>query len=166
VPAQPFVEAVRLEEALKHDRFVLVFQPIVPLEGIFDDALPKDSQDLWRRQLARNPESPALFEVLIRMRDAQGELILPAAFMPTAERFGVMREIDRWVINSALKAMRDVRDAPRPVSLTINLSAQTLGDQLLASYVTGTIIPVDGGSWASSGWVRDSSETWILPPEA
>lgn len=35
----------------------------------------------------------------------------------------------------------------------------------LASYVTGTIIPVDGGSWASSGWVRDRNETWILPPE-
>lgn len=35
----------------------------------------------------------------------------------------------------------------------------------MASYVTGTIIPVDGGSWASSGWVRDRDETWILPPE-
>jgi NAD(P)-dependent dehydrogenase (short-subunit alcohol dehydrogenase family) len=37
----------------------------------------------------------------------------------------------------------------------------------LASYVTGTIIPVDGGSWASSGWVRDGAEDdWILPPSA
>lgn len=36
----------------------------------------------------------------------------------------------------------------------------------MASYVTGTIIPVDGGSWASSGWVRDSADKWILPPEA
>lgn len=35
----------------------------------------------------------------------------------------------------------------------------------MASYVTGTIIPVDGGSWASSGWVRDRDEAWILPPE-
>lgn len=35
----------------------------------------------------------------------------------------------------------------------------------MASYVNGTIIPVDGGSWASSGWVRDRNETWILPPE-
>jgi NAD(P)-dependent dehydrogenase (short-subunit alcohol dehydrogenase family) len=34
----------------------------------------------------------------------------------------------------------------------------------LASYVTGTIIPVDGGSWASSGWVRDDTGDWILPP--
>jgi len=36
----------------------------------------------------------------------------------------------------------------------------------LSSYVTGTIIPVDGGSWASSGWVRDRANDWILPPEA
>lgn len=36
----------------------------------------------------------------------------------------------------------------------------------MASYVTGTILPVDGGSWASSGWVRDGRGDWILPPEA
>jgi NAD(P)-dependent dehydrogenase (short-subunit alcohol dehydrogenase family) len=35
----------------------------------------------------------------------------------------------------------------------------------MASYVTGVILPVDGGSWASSGWVRDSQDNWILPPE-
>jgi NAD(P)-dependent dehydrogenase (short-subunit alcohol dehydrogenase family) len=35
----------------------------------------------------------------------------------------------------------------------------------MASYITGTILPVDGGSWASSGWVRNSSGGWILPPD-
>jgi NAD(P)-dependent dehydrogenase (short-subunit alcohol dehydrogenase family) len=35
----------------------------------------------------------------------------------------------------------------------------------MASYVTGTIIPVDGGSWASGGWVRDRTDKWVLPPE-
>jgi NAD(P)-dependent dehydrogenase (short-subunit alcohol dehydrogenase family) len=35
----------------------------------------------------------------------------------------------------------------------------------MASYVTGTIIPVDGGSWASSGWVRNDEDVWILPPD-
>jgi NAD(P)-dependent dehydrogenase (short-subunit alcohol dehydrogenase family) len=35
----------------------------------------------------------------------------------------------------------------------------------MASYVTGVILPVDGGSWASSGWVRDRNADWILPPE-
>lgn len=36
----------------------------------------------------------------------------------------------------------------------------------MASYVTGTIIPVDGGTWASGGWVRNRDDTWVLPPEA
>jgi NAD(P)-dependent dehydrogenase (short-subunit alcohol dehydrogenase family) len=35
----------------------------------------------------------------------------------------------------------------------------------MASYVTGIVMPVDGGSWASSGWARDSQQNWILPPE-
>jgi len=36
----------------------------------------------------------------------------------------------------------------------------------MASYITGAIIPIDGGTWASSGWIRDSQDNWILPPEA
>lgn len=35
----------------------------------------------------------------------------------------------------------------------------------LASYITGAIIPIDGGTWASGGWVRDSEGKWVLPPE-
>ena len=35
----------------------------------------------------------------------------------------------------------------------------------MATYVSGIVMPVDGGSWASSGWVRDSKDVWILPPE-
>ena len=36
----------------------------------------------------------------------------------------------------------------------------------MATYITGALIPVDGGTWASSGWVRDKANNWILPPEA
>jgi len=35
----------------------------------------------------------------------------------------------------------------------------------MASYITGTIIPIDGGTWGSGGWVRSASGDWILPPE-
>ncbi len=135
--------SVRLEEALRLDRFVLVYQPIMPLAGIYDDPVDVTGPNLWQRQLDRNPEQPALFEVLIRMRDAHGELILPAAFMPTAERFGLMREIDRWVIHHALESLREVRDAERPVALTINLHTQSLGDPALARYITGKVVEFD-----------------------
>lgn len=36
----------------------------------------------------------------------------------------------------------------------------------MSSYITGAVIPIDGGTWASSGWIRDSQGKWILPPEA
>lgn len=36
----------------------------------------------------------------------------------------------------------------------------------MSGYITGSVIPIDGGTWASSGWVRDSKGQWILPPEA
>ncbi len=35
----------------------------------------------------------------------------------------------------------------------------------MASYITGTIIPVDGGTWGSGGWIRNASGDWVLPPE-
>jgi NAD(P)-dependent dehydrogenase (short-subunit alcohol dehydrogenase family) len=36
----------------------------------------------------------------------------------------------------------------------------------MASYITGTIIPVDGGTWGSGGWIRDKIGQWVLPPDA
>jgi NAD(P)-dependent dehydrogenase (short-subunit alcohol dehydrogenase family) len=35
----------------------------------------------------------------------------------------------------------------------------------LASYITGAIIPIDGGTWASGGWIRDRDGKWVLPPD-
>jgi NAD(P)-dependent dehydrogenase (short-subunit alcohol dehydrogenase family) len=36
----------------------------------------------------------------------------------------------------------------------------------MASYITGTIIPVDGGTWGAGGWIRDRAGQWVLPPDA
>lgn len=36
----------------------------------------------------------------------------------------------------------------------------------MSSYITGTIIPVDGGTWGSGGWIRDRAGNWVLPPDA
>ncbi|MDE2405254.1 MAG: SDR family oxidoreductase [Sphingomonadales bacterium] len=36
----------------------------------------------------------------------------------------------------------------------------------MASYITGTIIPIDGGTWGSGGWIRDKAGAWVLPPDA
>jgi diguanylate cyclase (GGDEF)-like protein/PAS domain S-box-containing protein len=136
--------SVRLEEALRSDRFVLCYQPIVPLKGLEQDRPDsKNSKDIWLRQLERNPYDEALFEVLVRLRDNQGELISPHAFLPAAERFGMMQEIDFWVINHALMALRESRESPRPIALTLNVSAQTLEKSGFADYVTARIVEFD-----------------------
>lgn len=133
--------SVRLEEALRTNRFALCYQPIVPLSGMEADTQGKDSsKDVWLRQLARNPHSEALFEVLVRLRGQQGELISPNAFLPAAERFGMMQEIDFWVINNALAALRETRESPRQIALSINISAQTLEKGKVAEYVTARIV--------------------------
>jgi NAD(P)-dependent dehydrogenase (short-subunit alcohol dehydrogenase family) len=36
----------------------------------------------------------------------------------------------------------------------------------MASYITGTIIPIDGGTWGAGGWIRDKTGQWVLPPDA
>jgi PAS domain S-box-containing protein len=60
-----------------------------------------------------------MHELLVRMRDADGELLSPAAFLPQAEEFGLIGAIDRWVIAEGIRVARDL-----PVS--INLSALSL----------------------------------------
>jgi diguanylate cyclase (GGDEF)-like protein/PAS domain S-box-containing protein len=129
----------RLEEALRSDRFVLCYQPMVPLEGIESEIQSGTPHDLWERQLARNPGRPAKFEVLLRLRDAGGELVLPGAFLPSAERFGMMAEIDRWVIDRAFRALRELR-SPQSLILSINLSAQSLSTPGLNAYVTDKLV--------------------------
>ncbi len=136
--------SVRLEEALRTNRFVLCYQPIVPLRGIENDsANSKNNKDIWLRQLERNPYDEALFEVLVRLKGSQGELISPNAFLPAAERFGLMQEIDHWVIDHALMALRETRNSPRPIALTINISAQTLEKGGIVDYVTAKIVEYD-----------------------
>ena len=65
-------------------------------------------------------------EILLRMLDTDGELIAPGSFLPIAEQFGLMDEIDRWVVTA-----RDRRDRPAPASrdlvFEINLSGSSLG---------------------------------------
>ncbi len=133
--------SVRLEEALRGDRFVLCYQPIVPLNGMeLDSVESKNSKDVWLRQLERNPESEAMFEVLVRLKGHEGDLISPVAFLPAAERFGLMQDIDFWVIKHALAALRETRESPRSIALTINLSAQTLEKGGVADYMTARIV--------------------------
>ena len=95
----------RIRRALDSDAFVPHFQPILDL----------------------STDEIASWELLIRMRGERGELIPPIAFLPTAERYGLIHELDRWVVRSAIAAMRMHRDRPE-INLEINLSGKSIGN--------------------------------------
>ncbi len=97
----------RLRAAIEDDRLVLYSQPIVDLRtgGI-------------RRE-----------ELLIRMLDEHGLVIPPASFLPAAERFGLIRDIDRWVVAQGLELMAK----GRPVA--VNLSGKSINDAELMTTV-------------------------------
>lgn len=124
--------STRLEEALRADGFVLSYQPIVPLADFHDTGVT-DTRKL-----------EPYFEALIRLRDNHSNrLLAPDAFLPTAERFGMMLDIDRWVIQNAFRALRETARTGRRVRLSINLSAQSLTSSATAAFITDKFVEFD-----------------------
>ncbi|WP_018150110.1 EAL domain-containing protein [Leeia oryzae] len=100
--------ATRIEQALDEDRFVLMAQRIEPLHC--------ESQGIHA-------------EVLLRLVDTDGKLILPGAFFPAAERFHLTSRIDRWVLAHALAWLRSVKHLDSIDMISVNLSGQSVGDR-------------------------------------
>jgi EAL domain-containing protein (putative c-di-GMP-specific phosphodiesterase class I) len=104
----------RIREALAHDEFDLYVQDIVALR---EGTVPARMQ-----------------EVLIRLRDEEETLIPPGAFLPVAERCGLMAEIDRYVVTRVLAAQKSA-DAREPGVVCINLSIASFQDASFAEFV-------------------------------
>ncbi len=106
----------RIQKALKEDAFELFLQPIVSIAG-------------------RVETGPA-YEVLLRMRGDDGTTISPAAFMQAAERYHLMPNVDRWVLQATFAAIGSgALKLPDQRSCTINLSGQTIGDPQFLEFV-------------------------------
>jgi len=96
---------------------------------------------LLQRQATQRglPEGPHI-ELLIRLRDEDGRVILPGAFLPAAERYGLMPLLDRWVIGEAITHFDRLHASGKaPGRCSLNLSASTLEDEGLAEYVLDLI---------------------------
>ena len=112
--------AAGLRDALEQDRFRLHYQPIISLAAADDSA-------------------PTRYEALLRVVDSgdaddAAKLVLPAAFIPAAERFGLMGDIDRWVIRTACADY--AQGAGRTgAEIAINLSGNSLGDDSLLGFI-------------------------------
>ena len=113
--------AGRIRQALSDGRFLLHFQELVPL---------------WEGERSEGVH----MEMLIRLRDEKGALVPPGAFIPAAERFGLMPAIDRWVVETTLANFSRLHPSGRPISLcAINLSGPTFEDAAFADFVLDAI---------------------------
>jgi diguanylate cyclase (GGDEF)-like protein len=109
----------RINDAMVEGAFTLLYQPIVPIDGPRDAGTPR-------------------VEALLRMSETGGELILPMNFIPVAERYDLMRTIDRWVVDRAFSDYRrlaKLRDNPAPAEFSINLSGHTLSSPDFAAFM-------------------------------
>ena len=103
----------RIRQALAEDRFLLYAQPIL---------------DSKTNQISQ-------FEILLRMTDEENRILPPAAFLSTAERFGLIQSVDRWVVRHAILLMAEQHRAGNPVHLSVNLSGKSLADTELLSII-------------------------------
>ena len=101
----------RIEHALDEDGFVLYAQRLMPLK-----VEPSAMAGLHA-------------EVLLRMRQGDGPLVAPGAFLPAAERFHLASRIDRWVLRHVVDWMTALEEPARIETLSVNLSGQSVGDK-------------------------------------
>lgn len=103
----------RLREAVKDNRLRLLFQPIVSLHG----------------------EPGERYEVYLRMIDQEGNMIPPQEFMPSAERTGVAKALDRWVLLHSLKRLAEHRREHPETVFFIKLTAGSLEDAAVLPWI-------------------------------
>jgi PAS domain S-box-containing protein len=114
----------RIRAAIDEDRFVLHSQPIVPLaEG-------PPGEELLLRMSRPSGELIMREELLLRMIGPSGELILPGNFLAVAETYGLIGEIDRWVIRQAVR-----RAAAGRRVIELNISAASIGTADLLPFI-------------------------------
>ncbi len=102
-----------IRNTIDEERFYLTYQPIVSLKG--------DTQQRY--------------EVLLRVIDGAGQVILPGQFLAVAEKNGHGGEIDRWVIETAFRELAELRNNDNDVSFYIKLSGETLADSSLPGWI-------------------------------
>ena len=107
--------AARINTALEEARFELFRMNIMPLQ---------------------EQNTGAHYELLLRMKDEQGQIVTPDVFIHAAERYGITPQLDRWVIENAFRWLVSEADERKRLALcSINLSGQSLGDEQFLPFV-------------------------------
>ncbi|MEW5942937.1 MAG: EAL domain-containing protein [Pseudomonadota bacterium] len=106
----------RITKAIEENHLALYYQAIKPICG--------------------HDRGPAHCEILLRMVGDSGDIIAPAAFLPAAERYGLMPAVDRWVIQRVFEWLKKHQaDHVCTGLFSINLSGHSLSDEKLVEFV-------------------------------
>ncbi|OOE59479.1 hypothetical protein BZG13_03735 [Salinivibrio sp. ML323] len=115
----------RITRALTENRFALYGQQVAPAQG---------------------PVVEHWYELLIRMIDTDGHIMNPGEFIPAAEAFGYIRDIDGWVVNYVLNT-RAAELAESGLRFNINLSANSISDPKfqaqLKQLLSASVLPAE-----------------------
>lgn len=103
-----------VQQALEHNSFRLLFQPIISLRG----------------------DSYEHYEVLLRLLNSQGQEVPPQDFLNAAKEAGLGEKIDRWVILNSIKLLADHRSKGHNTRLFVHLSSASLQDQTLLPWLS------------------------------
>lgn len=95
-----------IEEALKYERFILLFQPIL---------------DMKTKQISH-------YECLSRIKNEDGSLLMPGDFIGFAEELGLIGQIDRMVLKKAIKQHIKFKQQGKNIKLAVNLSGRSFND--------------------------------------
>ncbi len=88
--------------------------------------------------ISPNELSEEHYEILLRLRDETGAIIAPMAFIPAAERYNLMHEVDRWVISTLFRnwSLLQSRTIPnKPLVYAINLSGASINDDRFIDFI-------------------------------
>ncbi|MCP5334992.1 MAG: EAL domain-containing protein [Oceanospirillaceae bacterium] len=109
--------ATRLKQALEQDGFEFALQPIQSMQNPIADG--------------------GMYEVLLRMK-GEGKGVMPGAFIPAAERYGLMPQLDRWVVEHATRLWQEMSSSLKckeNLIFFINLSAESLTDGQMVTFI-------------------------------
>ena len=95
-----------LHSAFKDNRFVLYLQPIAN-SGAASNTIHQ-------------------YEVLVRLLDESGKIVMPDAFIPTAEKYDLMKQIDLYIVEQSVEAVSSLAEQGQVTRLAVNLSGGTL----------------------------------------
>ena len=108
----------RITQALENDHFCLYVQPIAAITSVAQTGDHNGDH----------------YEVLLRLRDEQGNLVPPMAFIPAAERYNLMHLIDRWVVQTLFEGWSTIVDDDQSI-YAINLSGSSINDDQFIDFL-------------------------------